>query len=58
MATVKIESRREYELHVKSTVAKMQISGKHKAVIRKLAMQCFDDGVAMNMNNLKVEVTE
>lgn len=52
---VHIESRRDYELYVKTIVAKMQISGKHKATIRKIAMQCFDDGISMNMGKLHVE---
>jgi len=58
MALVKIESRRDYEIHVKTLVAKMPVSSKNKAVFRKIAMQCFDDGIAMNMNKLTVEVSE
>jgi len=53
---VKIEERREYELHVKNTVAKMQVSGKHKAIVRKLIMRSFDDGVKFAQNELKIEV--
>ena len=58
MAVVKIESRREYELHVKSVVAKGKLKDKPnkiKAIAREIAMQCFDDGIAMNMGKLYVE---
>jgi len=55
---VKIEQRREYELHVKSLVAKMQVSSKHKSAFRKLAMKCFDDGVLFTQSNLIVEVQD
>ena len=48
---VDIKSRRDYELHIKTQVAKMQVSGKHKAIFRKLAMQCFDDGIVYQANN-------
>ena len=51
MMEVPIESRRDYELFVKRTVANMQVSGKHKAIIRKLIMKGFDDGIAFNSNN-------
>ncbi len=53
---VSIESRRDYELYIKRIVSKLQVSGKHKSVFRKIAMQCFDDGVSYNQNNLEVEV--
>lgn len=53
---VKIEDRREYELYVKNVVAKMQVSNKQKAIFRKIALQCFNDGVKYNLNDLKVEV--
>lgn len=56
LSKVKIEERRDYELHVKNLVSKMQCSGKHKALIRKLALQCFDDGNNFNQGNLTVEV--
>jgi len=53
---VKVEDRREYELYVKNAVAKVQVSAKQKAVIRKIAMQCFDDGNKFNQGNLSIEV--
>ncbi len=53
---VKIEERRDYEVHVKTLIAKMTVSNKQKGLFRKLAMQCFDDGVVFNQNNLKVEI--
>ncbi len=58
MIKVKIDERRDYELHVKQAVSRMQISGKHKAIFRKIAMQCFDDGIAMRNNKLYVEIKE
>ena len=56
MTNVKIDERRDYELYVKKIVSKMQVSGKHKAIFRMVAMQCFDDGNKFNQGNLKVEV--
>lgn len=56
MSLIKIEERRDYELYVKRTVGKMQVSNKHKSLFRMIAMQCFDDGVVFNQNNLRVEV--
>ena len=56
MTDIKIEDRRDYELYVKKVVSSMQVSGKHKAVFRKIAMQCFDDGLMFGQGNLKVEV--
>ena len=56
MQMVKVEDRREYELYVKNAVAKVQVSAKQKAVIRKIAMQCFDDGNKFNQGNLSIEV--
>jgi len=56
MQIVRIEDRREYELYVKNAVSKMQVSSKHKAVFRKVAMQCFDDGNKFNQGNLAIEV--
>jgi len=53
---IKIEERRDYELYVKKVVSNMQVSSKHKAVFRKIAMQCFDDGNTFAQGNLKVEV--
>jgi len=55
---VKIEERRDYELYVKHTVAKLQISNKQKATFRKIALQCFDDGVRYSRDDLEVEVVE
>jgi len=53
---VKIELRRDYELYVKNLVARMQVSNKRKATFRKIALQCFDDGVKYSQNDLKVDV--
>jgi len=53
---VNIEERRDYELYIKRIVSKLQVSGKHKSIFRKIAMQCFDDGVRYNQNNLEVDV--
>jgi len=56
---VPIESRRDYELFVKQRVNMLQVSNKHKAIIRKLVMAGFDDGVAYQANGGgKVEVKE
>jgi len=55
---VRIEERRDYELHTKKLIGKMSVSSKHKALFRKLAMQCFDDGIAFNQSNLTVEVED
>ena len=46
-------SKRDYEVHVKREVAKMSVSNKHKAVVRKMCMQCFDEGVYYASKNLK-----
>ncbi len=56
LTKIKIEERRDYELYVKKAVSNMQVSGKHKAVFRKIAMQCFDDGLAFSQGNLRIEV--
>ena len=53
---VKIEERRDYEVHVKTLIAKMTVSNKQKGLFRKLAMQCFDDGLVFGQNDLYVEV--
>lgn len=58
MATIKIDTRRTYEIFIKSRVAKLQVSNKHKAVIRKLIMEGFDDGAAMRGEGLEVEVSD
>ena len=55
---VKIEERRDYELHIKKIVSKMTVSNKHKALFRKLAMQCFDDGIVFNQLNLSVDIED
>ena len=55
---VKIEERRDYELHVKKLVSKMTVSNKIKASIRKIAMHCFDDGIVFNQNNLTVDIED
>ena len=55
---VKIEERRDYELYVKNVTAKLQVSNKQKATFRKIALQCFDDGIRYNRNDLEVEVVE
>jgi len=56
LTKIKIEERRDYELHIKTLVAKMTISNKQKGLFRKFAMQCFDDGLTFNQSNLHVEV--
>jgi len=56
LSKVKIDERRDYELHVKSLVSKMTVSNKQKSLFRKLAMQCFDDGLTFGQGNLMVEV--
>jgi len=56
LSKVKIDERRDYELHVKSLVSKMTVSNKQKSLFRKLAMQCFDDGLVFGQNDLYVEV--
>ena len=58
MALTKVEivERRDYELHVKTLVAKMNVSNKQKGLFRKIAMQCFDDGLTFGHGNLMVEV--
>ena len=53
---IKIEERRDYELHIKTLVKKMKVSDKQKGLFRKFAMQCFDDGNTFAQGNLKVEV--
>jgi len=55
---VKIENRRDYELHVKKLVAKQTMSNKMKATVRKIVMQSFQDGTDFSQNNLSVEVME
>jgi len=56
LSKVKVEERRDYELHVKTIVSKMNVSNKQKGIFRKLAMQCFDDGLVFGQGNLTVEV--
>lgn len=51
---IKIETRRDFELHVKSQVANMQVSNKVKAVVRKAIMEGFDSGMDFARQNLKV----
>ncbi len=60
MIDVPIESRRDYEMFVKQRVALLEVSNKQKAVIRKLMMQGFDDGVMYQANGSKgvVEVKD
>ena len=48
---VKIESVRDYELHIKNLVSKMSVSNKTKAIIRKTVMQTFHDGIAYKANS-------
>jgi hypothetical protein len=47
---VPIESVRDYEMFVKQRVNLMQISNKHKALVRKLVMAGFHDGIAFAAN--------
>jgi len=51
---VKIELRRDYELHIKNIVAKMTVSNKQKSLFRAIAMQCFDDGLVFGQGHLHV----
>jgi len=55
---VKIEERRDYELHIKNLISKMTVTNKHKASFRKLAMHCFDDGITFNQKNLSVDIED
>jgi len=55
---VKIEERRDYELYVKKLVSTMKATNKVKASVRKIAMYCFDDGIAFNQNNLTVDIED
>jgi len=56
LTKIKIEERRDYELHIKTLVKKMRVSDKQKGLFRKFAMQCFDDGLVFGQGNLNVEV--
>ena len=55
---VQINSRRDYELYVKTKVSYMKATVKVKQATRKLVMQAFDDGIAMNMGKLVVQVND
>lgn len=55
---IKLDGRRDYELYVKKEVAKMTIPNKQKAIVRKLVLQGFDDGVKMTQGKLEVEVKD
>lgn len=55
MQVTKIESRRDYELYIKHKVALMTAPNKIKAIVRKIAMEAFDDGIAMVADGLEVE---
>ena len=55
---VKINSRRDYELYVKTKVSNMKATVKVKQATRKLVMQAFDDGIAMTMDKLVVQVND
>ena len=50
-----ISERRDYEIYIKLEVSQMTISNKQKAIVRKIAMECFDDGVAFLNQGLEVE---
>ncbi|RLC89420.1 MAG: hypothetical protein DRI37_03830 [Chloroflexi bacterium] len=56
LTKIKIEERRDYELHVKALVKKMRVSDKQKGLFRKFAMHCFDDGLTFSQGNLHIEV--
>jgi len=45
---MQMESRHDYILFIKFTVAKMPISNKFKKIVRQIAIDSFDDGFAMN----------
>lgn len=53
---IKIESRRDYELHTEKVVADTAMSNKQKAIMRKLIMEAFDNGQSFSQKNLSVEV--
>ena len=55
---VRIDTRRDYELYVKTKVSYMSATVKVKQATRKLVMQTFDDGIAMNMGKLVVQVND
>ena len=55
---VEIKSRRDYELYVKVKVSHMKATVKVKQAFLQLVMQSFDDGIAMNMNKLVVQVND
>ena len=55
---IEIIERREYELYVKKSIAKTNLSNKQKGAMRKITMQAFDDGVKFNQGKLIVEILE
>ena len=57
MMKVKLDSRAEYELHIKKLVAKnLKLKPAMGKTVIALAMQCFDDGMLFNQNRLEVQV--
>lgn len=56
MDTIRIERRREYELHVKHVMRNKALTNKQKAFMRKVAMQCFDDGIDFIQGKLYIKV--
>ena len=54
---VKIDERKDYELHIKNLVKKnLKLKPIMAKLVMALAMQSFDDGVVFTQNNLKVQV--
>lgn len=54
---VKIEDRKDYELHVRTLVNKnLKLGIATKKLVVELAMQSFDDGIVYTQNNLKVQI--
>ena len=53
---VAVEERGDYELYVKNSIAKLDLSERKSTSFFKIAMRCFDDGNKLSQKNLKVEV--
>lgn len=54
MAKVKVEEFRQYELYTKEKVAKLQVSGKYKQEVRKMILDAFQDGRAIQRDGAVV----
>jgi len=53
---VKIETRSDYELYIKKSLADIQMPIKLKDAMYKVVLRAYDDGVAHGMNKLHVEL--